>query len=135
MRKNIMIEKAIPDGVLRKLSSEEHTEYRRPFLEGGEARRPLLAFARAVPIVGDPHSKDAVKMMEDAWDWLKTSEIHKLLLAGDPGSSLTEEEKVLLRGFPNFTEFAVKGKHLITEDSPDAVGQAIKKWYNAAFKT
>jgi len=137
VRKNIMIEKAIPDNVMRELTAEEHAEYRRPFRndhpEGAEARRPLLSFARAVPIVGDRHSKDAVSMMNGAWEWLKTSQIPKLLLAGDPGSSLTQAEKDMLRAFPNFTEVPVQGKHLITEDSPEAVGEAITEWYRKHF--
>eukprot|EP00440_Ansanella_granifera_P008027 gb/GFBE01008688.1/.p1 GENE.gb/GFBE01008688.1/~~gb/GFBE01008688.1/.p1 ORF type:complete len:321 (+),score=39.66 gb/GFBE01008688.1/:1-963(+) len=131
VRKNVMIEGAIPSGVIRKLSPEEHDEYRRPFLEGGEARRPLLSFARAVPVAGKP--ADVVAMMKDAREWLGTSTMPKLLLKGDPGSSLTEEEKVLFRSFPSASEVVVKGKHLITEDSPDAVGQAIAQWYTAAF--
>eukprot|EP00933_Yihiella_yeosuensis_P046746 TRINITY_DN42356_c0_g1_i1.p1 TRINITY_DN42356_c0_g1~~TRINITY_DN42356_c0_g1_i1.p1 ORF type:complete len:322 (-),score=25.94 TRINITY_DN42356_c0_g1_i1:170-1135(-) len=133
VRKNIMIEKAIPGGVIRTLTAEEHDEYRRPFLEGGEARRPLLCFARTVPIQGDRHSVNVVRMMEKAREYLKTSPIPKLLLAGDPGSSLTEEEKHLLRTWENFTEVSVKGKHLITEDSPQEVGDAITKWFKETF--
>merc|ERR1712032_402397 len=113
VRKNIMIESAIPSGVIRELSPQEHDEYRRPFLEGGEARRPLLSFARAVPVAGKP--ADVCAMMKDARDWLRTSAMPKLVLIGDPGSSLTEEERVLLRSFPSITEVVVKGKHLITE--------------------
>ena len=127
---------------MRKLSEEEHNEYRRPFLvesqsQGREVRRPLLSFAKAVPIVGDRHSKEVVAMMKDAREWLGSSsdcEIPKLLLAGDPGGSLTEEEKGLLRSFRNFSEVVVTGKHLITEDSPDAVGKAIAQWYGENFK-
>jgi len=127
--KNMMVEGAIPSGIIRKLSDEEHDEYRRPFLEGGEARRPLLSFARAVPVAGEP--AEVVAMMDDAREWLKGSELPKLVLLGDPGSSVTEEEKRELRTFRALTEVVVKGKHLLPEDSPDEIGRAIATWYAA----
>ena len=99
------------------LSVEEH-EHRQPdrndHPEGAEARRPLLSFARAVPIIGDRHSKVAVSIMQGAREWLETSEVPKLLLVGDPGSSLTDEEKIMPSTFPNLKEVPVPGQHLIT---------------------
>lgn len=39
---NAFIEGVLPNGILRKLSNEEMTEYRRPYLAPGESRRPIL---------------------------------------------------------------------------------------------
>ncbi len=39
---NVFIEVGLPSGVIRSLAEAEMTEYRRPFLEPGEGRRPTL---------------------------------------------------------------------------------------------
>jgi haloalkane dehalogenase len=122
VRENIMIEKAIPDGVMRELSVENQRPFCNDHPKGAEARRPLPSFARAVPIIGDSRGFYDAK---GAWEWLETSEIPKLLLVVDPGSSLKDDGKIMLR---NLREVPVPGKHLITEDSPSAVGNAIASW-------
>jgi hypothetical protein len=40
LRDNLFIEQVLPKAVLRTLSVEEMAEYRRPFAEPGEGRRP-----------------------------------------------------------------------------------------------
>jgi haloalkane dehalogenase len=42
LRDNLFIERVLPAGVLRALSVKEMAEYRRPFAEPGEGRRPTL---------------------------------------------------------------------------------------------
>jgi haloalkane dehalogenase len=42
LRDNFFIERVLPARVLRPLSGEEMAEYRRPFAEPGEGRRPTL---------------------------------------------------------------------------------------------
>ena len=54
LQDNFFIEKILPGAILRKLSDEEMTEYRRPFVEPGESRRPTLTWPREIPIEGDP---------------------------------------------------------------------------------
>src|ERR1700761_1060148 len=51
---NFFIEKVLPDAILRTLSDEEMAEYRRPFTEPGEGRRPTLAWARGNPSARGP---------------------------------------------------------------------------------
>ena len=41
LQKDYFIEEILPNAILRKLSDEEMAEYRRPFAEPGEGRRPL----------------------------------------------------------------------------------------------
>ena len=68
--------------------------------------------------------------MDDARAWLEQAErTPKLLILGAPGSSMTQEERDRIRAWPNVTEETVRGKHLLTEDSPDAIGAAIANWY------
>jgi len=42
LRDNFFIEKILPGAILRKMSDEDMAEYRRPFAEPGEGRRPLV---------------------------------------------------------------------------------------------
>jgi len=124
-----MIENTIPAGVMRKLSEEEHDEYRRPFLEPGEARRPIYSFVSSVPFEGKPEAVH--KMQSNTFSWIKDADMPILFIRGDPGSSVTPEEADVIRGFRKVTEEVVKGKHLLTEDSPTEIGIAISKWYGA----
>jgi len=124
---NIMIESTIPGGVMRKLSEEEHGEYRRPFLEPGESRRPIYSFVSSIPVEGKP--EDVHKLQSDIFSWIKDTDMPVLFVRGDPGSSVTPEEADVIRGFRKVTEEVVRGKHLLTEDSPQEIGTAISKWY------
>jgi haloalkane dehalogenase len=54
LKHNYFIEEILPNAILRKLSEEEMAEYRRPFTEPGEGRRPTLVWPRQIPIEGDP---------------------------------------------------------------------------------
>jgi len=124
---NMMIERGIQSGCERELSAAELDEYRRPFLEAGEGRRPILSFVRSVPVEGEP--ADVCEMMNSATEWLGVAPLPKLLVLGDPGSSMTADEIASIRSWPGLTEVTVKGKHLLPEDSPDEIGKAISEWY------
>ena len=52
LQENFFIEKILPGAVLRTLTAEEMAEYRRPFAEPGEGRRPTLTWPREIPIEG-----------------------------------------------------------------------------------
>jgi haloalkane dehalogenase len=54
LQNNYFIEEILPNAILRKLSDEEMTEYRRPFAASGEGRRPMLTWPRQLPIAGEP---------------------------------------------------------------------------------
>jgi haloalkane dehalogenase len=51
---NMFVDKILPGSVMRALSKDEHDEYRRPFRDAGEARRPTLEWPRQLPIDGEP---------------------------------------------------------------------------------
>jgi haloalkane dehalogenase len=102
-------------------------EYRRPFAEPGEGRRPTLTWPREIPIEGDP--ADVTAIVDAYADWLKTSSVPKLFLKAEPGGILAGG-KVLehARSLPAQTEVAVKGVHFVQEDSPEEIGQAVAGW-------
>jgi haloalkane dehalogenase len=103
------------------------TEYRRPFAEPGEGRRPTLTFPREIPIEGDPAD---VTVAVDAYaDWLKNSSVPKLFLKAEPGGILAEGKVLeLARSLPAQAEVTVRGIHFVQEDSPDEIGSAIAAW-------
>jgi haloalkane dehalogenase len=124
---NFFIEKILPGAILRKLSDEEMAQYRRPFAAPGEGRRPTLTFPREIPIEGDP--ADVTAIVAAYADWLKTSNVPKLLVKAEPGLLLAGGANLdFVRGLPAQTEVTVAGLHFVQEDSPDEIGRAIAGW-------
>ena len=123
---NFFVENRLPNGILRKLSAEEMTTYRRPFASPGEDRRPTLTFPRQLPIGGQP--ANVVKIVEDYGKWLARSDVPKLFINAEPGALLTGRPREFCRTWPNQTEVTVAGKHFIQEDSPDEIGAALREF-------
>src|SRR5206468_12747167 len=127
LRDNFFIEQILPKAILRTLSVEEMAEYRRPFAEPGEGRRPTLTWPRQIPIEGEP--ADVAAIAAAYADWLGTSNVPKLFLKAEPGAILANDTLVnLVRGWPGLTETTVAGIHFVQEDSPDEIGRAIAGW-------
>ena len=127
LENNFFVEVMLPGSIIRDLSEEEHNEYRRPFANAGEDRRPTLTWPRQIPIEGDP--ADVTAIMDDYGKWLSTSDVPKLFFDAKPGAILGEgASRDFCRSWPNQTEVQVKGVHFIQEDSPDEIGQAIADW-------
>ena len=123
LAKNMFVERVLPGSILRKLADEEMAEYRRPFANAGEDRRPTLTWPRMIPIEGEP--KDVVAVVEDYSRWLARSDTPKLFINADPGSILVGRQRDFCRTWPNQTEVTVKGLHFLQEDSPDEIGKAV----------
>ena len=70
LQNNYFIEEILPNAILRKLSDEEMAEYRRPFAEPGEGRRPTLTWPWQIPIEGEP--ADVATIAAAYADWLAT---------------------------------------------------------------
>ncbi len=126
LEQNVFVEQVLPTSVLRKLSDEEMDEYRRPFLEVGEARRPTLTWPRQIPLEGEP--ADVVELVGAYGSWLAESPLPKLFVDAEPGAILRGEPRDFCRSWPNTTEVKVAGIHFVQEDSPGEIGQAISSW-------
>jgi haloalkane dehalogenase len=129
LQKNVFVERILPGSILRGLTEEELTVYRRPYLEAGESRRPTLTWPREIPVDGEP--ADVVEIVASYAQWLSSSQVPKLFVNADPGAILTGEQREFCRTWPNQTEVTVKGAHFIQEDSPDEIGAAIAQWYGS----
>ena len=129
--KNYFIELVLPQSVIRKLTSSEMDEYRRPFLNPGEDRRPMLSWPRQIPIEGEP--EDVVEIVKTYGKWLSESNLPKLFINAEPGSILQGRARDFCRTWPNQEEVTVKGLHFIQEDSPDEIGEAIVRWIQKTY--
>ncbi len=121
--KNIFVERVLPSSIMRDLSQEEMDEYRRPFLNPGEDRRPTLSWPRQIPIQGEPI--EVVEVVENYSHWLSSSDLPKLFINAVPGSILTGKQRDFCRAWPHQKEVTVQGLHFIQEDSPHEIGNAV----------
>ena len=126
--KNVFVERILPASVLDPLPEEVMAEYRRPFAEPGEGRRPTLTW-REIPIDGEP--ADVTEIVDAYATWLASSEVPKLFVNAEPGTILTGPQREFCRSWPQQTEVTVRGLHFIQEDSPDEIGEAIAAWYSS----
>ena len=126
LEKNIFIERVLPSTIMRELTDAEMDEYRRPFLNSGEDRRPTLSWPRQIPIQGEP--KEVVEVVQNYSEWLSSSDLPKLFINADPGSILIGNQREFCRSWPNQTEVTVKGLHFLQEDSPKEIGKAISSF-------
>ena len=129
LEQNLFIEAVLPGAIARKFEDAEMAEYRRPFLEPGEGRRPTLTWPRQIPIEGEP--EDVVEIVKAYGAWLKDCDLPKLFIDADPGAILLGSAREFARTWANQTEVQVKGVHFVQEDSPDEIGQAIADWLPA----
>ena len=126
LEKNIFIERVLPSTIMRELTNAEMEEYRRPFLNPGEDRRPTLSWPRQIPIQGEP--KEVVEVVQNYSEWLSSSDLPKLFINADPGSILIGNQREFCRSWPNQIEVTVKGLHFLQEDSPDEIGKAVSSF-------
>jgi haloalkane dehalogenase len=126
LTKNLFVEAILPASIMRTLSDEEMAEYRRPFAQEGEDRRPTLTWPRQIPIDGEP--SDVAEIVQSYADWLSTSDVPKLFINAEPGTILTGSQRDFARTWPNQTEVTVAGLHFIQEDSANEIGRAIGGW-------
>src|SRR5262245_58755780 len=130
LQDNFFVEQILPKAVLRTLSAEEMAEYRRPFADPGEARRPMLTWVRQIPIDGEP--ADVAAIVAAYAHWLATSDVPKLFVKAEPGALLAGGANLdFACGLPAQAQVTVAGIHYLQEDSPNEIGRAIAGWMAA----
>jgi haloalkane dehalogenase len=109
------------------LSEEDKAEYRRPYLEPGESRRPTLTWPREVPFGDDPAVN--AEIMRSYSAWLAESDVPKLFIQAVPGIIFgVAEMRRFARSLPNQKIVQVYGGHFVQEISGDAIGRALAEW-------
>jgi haloalkane dehalogenase len=123
--KNAFIEVVLPKSILRSMSEKELDAYREPFRDR-DARLPMLAWPRELPIDGEP--ADVVAIVNAYGAWLASSPIPKLFIAGDPGAMLIGRARDFCETWPRQQMVTVPGIHYLQEDSPGEIGSAIVRF-------
>ena len=128
LEKNLFVEGVLPAAILRDLEKEEMNEYRRPFSEPGESRRPTLTWPREIPIEGFP--EDVTEIVTAYAEFMSDASFSKLFINAEPGAILQGKQRDFCRQWKNQTEITVAGNHFIQEDSPDEIGTALSSWFS-----
>ena len=105
------------------LSDADIAEYRRPFLNAGEDRRPTLTWPRQIPLNGSP--PEVAEVVSGFSGWLKDSTMPKLWVRPDPGFISAGRFAAFYEGLANQTVVRVKGGHFLQESSGPEVGKAV----------
>lgn len=125
LEKNYFVERVLPASVLTPMSSQVLDEYRRPFQEPGESRRPTLSWPREIPFDGYP--EDVHEIVVAYSGWLQSSSIPKLFVQADPGF-FSPGMATATAGWANQEKVTVPGHHFLQEDSGERIGDAIAAW-------
>ena len=124
---NVFVDKMLLAEVGLYLSDEDRAEYRRPFLEPGESRRPTLTWPRELCFGGEPEENCEIIRRYSAW--LANSGIPKLFIRSEPGAIFRVKPLLkFARSLPNQKEVTVFGGHFVQEISGDAIGRALADW-------
>ena len=123
LRDNLFLEGLLFGSEKENLTEADKEEYRRPFLNAGEDRRPMLTWPRQIPIDGEP--PEVVKIVGEYSEWLRTADVPKLWIKGDPGAVVSGSVADYCATFPNQTSLTVKGIHYLQESRGPEIGAAV----------
>lgn len=126
LEKNLFVERVLPGSLIHPISERDMDEYRRPFLNAGEDRRPTLTWPRTIPIDGEP--EDVCRLVDEYSEWLSNSPIPKLFVNAKPGAILVGPQRDYCRTWPNQVEVSVQAGHFVPEDAPLEVSAALTDW-------
>jgi haloalkane dehalogenase len=85
-----------------------------------------MAAVANIPLGGQP--AETSTLMRGCYQWLKGSNIPKLLVLGKPGYVLTERARKLALRIPHQRVVTVDGVHLLPQSAPDSLGQFVGLW-------
>ena len=127
LKKNFFVERLFVGSIMRTLADEEMDEYRMPYKEEGESRRPTLTWPREIPVASDG-PKDVVELTNDYNQWLsKSKDLPKLYIDPQPGFFAPGIRRQVNK-WPNLRQVQAEGLHFVQEDSPDVMGKAIAEF-------
>jgi haloalkane dehalogenase len=127
---NDFIEIAVPRTTITELSAEDRAVYAAPY-PTPQSRRPLLTWARSMPIDGDPPDVQARVEAYDKW-MASTPEVPKLLLTFSDHPTLMVGEDAVRWCRENVAGLEVvacgAAGHIAQEDRPDEIAAALTGW-------
>jgi haloalkane dehalogenase len=127
---NFFVDSAFTGGVLNPVSDEDLEIYRAPY-PTRESRRPILQWARSLPLDGQP--PDVAERVEQYGKWLATSDdVPKLLLTFDSSPTLLIGPELAEWCASNIASLETRhcgpAGHHAPEDQPEVIAQAINTW-------
>lgn len=132
---NFFLETAFTGGVLTPVAEEDLRVYRAPYTTR-ESRRPILEWARSLPLDGEP--ADVAQRVEQYGKWLATSDdVPKLLLTFDSSPTLLIDPAMAGWCAANIAALETRhcgpAGHHAPEDQPGAIAEALTAWGRALF--
>lgn len=130
VEQNFFLETMLPQLSMKPLPPDVLAAYKAPFANASD-RLQLLQWPREIPVMGD--GSPNLPAFGEYAQFLASSQIPKLLIYADPGVlDPASAVEFAVKTYPNLETVSVgKGAHLLQEDTPDAVGQAIRGWLDA----
>ncbi|WP_371618480.1 haloalkane dehalogenase [Streptomyces sp. NBC_00454] len=131
LERNLFIEDGLSRTILSgPLAEADHAVYAAPYPTPG-TRRPMLQWARSMPLDGEP--ADVVSRVKEYDAWLSASpEVPKLLLTFDGSPTLMigprEAEWCAQNVSALETEYCGAAAHLCPEDRPEEIAAAVTAW-------
>ncbi|MEV4319716.1 haloalkane dehalogenase [Actinocrispum sp. NPDC049592] len=124
------VESAFTGGVLNPVTAEDMAAYLAPY-PTPESRRPVLEWARSLPLDGSP--ADVATRVEEYGKWLATSvDVPKLLLTFDSSPTLLIGPDMAAWCQQNIaaleTQHCGPAGHHAPEDQPEAIAKALTTW-------
>jgi haloalkane dehalogenase len=124
LQENFFVESLLFGTIDPPISDAAKAEYRRPFLNPGEDRRPTLSWPRQLPFGEEP--ADVVEAVKSYSQWLATSPVPKLYFRAIPGVVDSSPNQVAFcRTFRHQDEIHVEGAHYIPEEAPEVVAPGV----------
>ena len=125
---DLMVETVLPGGMDHELTDAEWAVYREPFPTPA-SRRPVLRWVEQIPVGGDP--ADVTAAVRGNTTTLARGDVPRLLIYGEPGSTIGPEELAAVRrdADDGLTVVGVgAGTHFLPEDQPAAIAAALRDW-------
>lgn len=131
VQQNFFLEQMLPQLAMRPLSAKAVEAYKAPFAKESD-RLQLLQWPREIPVVGG--GSPNLPAFGEYAQFLASSPLPKLLIHADPGVLITAPAvRFATQNYPRLETVSVgPGAHLLQEDTPAAMGQALAGWL-AAF--
>ncbi len=120
---NFFLDTLLP-AALPGLSVADRAEYRRPYPDPA-SRRPLLRWAREIPVAGDP--PEVVELLTAGWSALARRRIPKSLLYATPGAVVgADAVRWAIETQPGLAAVHLgPGGHFLPEERPREVAAAV----------
>jgi len=127
---NVFIRRMLPDMIERDLDPAAQQYYASAF-PSIASRKAVRQWPREIPIEGKP--ADNAATIGAYAEWLRTTEVPKLLFHAEPGAAITEADVAwCVENLSNLETVDVgEGTHFIQEDNPHLVGKELARWHGS----